>query len=123
MRVMVIGASSDRSKYGNKAVRAFVRKGDEVLPVNPRAARDGALIEGLRVFPDVASVPGPIDKATIYLPPALGIGAIEAIAARGDVGEVWLNPGAESPALLRRARELGIDPIQACSILAIGERP
>ncbi len=123
MRVMVIGASSDPSKFGNKAVRAFLRHGDEVLPVNPRAARDGAKIEGLTVFPDVASVPGPIDKASLYLPPALGIAAIEAIAARGDVAEVWLNPGAESPALLRRARELGIEPIQACSIMAVGETP
>lgn len=123
MRVMVIGASTNRDKYGNKAVRAFLRHGDEVFPVNERAARHSELIEGLRVFPDVASVPGPIDKATLYLPPALGIGAIEAIAARGDVAEVWLNPGAESPALLRRARELGIEPIQACSIVAIGERP
>jgi len=123
MRVMVIGASSDRSKFGNKAVRAFRRHGDEVFPVNPRAARDGAMIEGLRVFPDIASVPGPIDKATLYLPPALGIAAIEAIAARGDVAEVWLNPGAESPALIERARELGIEPIQACSIVAVGERP
>ncbi len=123
VRVMVVGASTDRSKFGNKAVRAFVRNGDQVLPVNPRAARHGERIEGLEVFPDVASVPGPIDKATIYLPPELGVAAIEALAARCDVGEVWLNPGAESPAVLRRARELGLEPILACSIVAIGLEP
>lgn len=123
MRVMVVGASTDRAKFGNKAVRAFLRNGDEVFPVNARAARDGEPIEGLDAFPDVASVPGPIDKATLYVPAAIGIGVIESIAARGDVAEVWLNPGAESPELIRRARELGVEPIQACSIIAVGQRP
>lgn len=123
MRVMVIGASSDRSKYGNKAVRAFLRQGHDVFSVNPRAAAGGEKIEGLRAYPDVASVPGPIDRASIYVPPEMGVEVIEAIAARGDVGEVWLNPGAESPEVVARAKDLGIDPIQACSIVAIGERP
>ena len=122
-RVMVIGASTNREKFGNKAVRAFLRNGDVVLPVNGRAARHGETIEGLKVYADVASVPGPIDKATLYLPPALGLGAIEDLASRGDVREVWLNPGAESPAILRRAGELGLEVIQACSIVAIGEEP
>lgn len=123
MRVMVIGASTNREKYGNKSVRAFLRHGDQVFPVNPRAARHNEKIEGLTVYPTVASVPGPIDKATLYLPPALGLAAIEELAARGDVDEIWLNPGAESPAILRRARELGIEPIRACSIVAIGMEP
>jgi predicted CoA-binding protein len=120
---MVIGASTNREKFGNKAVRAFLRHGDTVFPVNSRAARHNEKIEGLDVYADIASVPGPIDKATLYLPPALGLAAIEDLAARGDVGEIWLNPGAESPAILRRARQLGIEPILACSIVAIGERP
>lgn len=122
-RVMVIGASTNREKFGNKAVRAFLRHGDEVFPVNSRAARHDEKIEGLDVYGDIASVPGPIDKASIYLPPALGLGAIEELAARGDVAEVWLNPGAESPEILRRARALGIEPIMACSIVAIGMEP
>lgn len=122
-RVMVIGASADRTKYGNKAVRAFLRAGDEVLPVNPSAAAANQTIEGLRVYPDIASVPGPIDKATIYVHPEQGFDVLDAIAAREDIAEVWLNPGAESPELLAHARSLGLDPIQACSIVAIGERP
>lgn len=123
MRIMVVGASADRSKFGNKAVRAFLRNGDEVLPVNPSVAARSELIEGLRVFPDVASVPGPIDRASIYVPPERGGPVLDAIAARGDVSEVWLNPGAESPALLDHARSLGLEPILACSIVAIGMEP
>ncbi|MCB9841449.1 MAG: CoA-binding protein [Phycisphaeraceae bacterium] len=120
---MVVGASSDRTKYGNKAVRAFLRAGNEVLPVNPRAAAANQTIEGLRVYPDIASVPGPIDKATIYVHPDQGFEVLDAIAARTDIAEVWLNPGAESPELLAHAHSLALNPIQACSIIAIGQTP
>ena len=37
--------------------------------------------------------------------------------------EVWLNPGADEPEVVARARELGMNPVIACSILGIGERP
>ena len=50
---------------------------------------------------------------------AIGIGLLEAIAAK-QPGEVWINPGAESAALEARARELGLTPVYACSIVALG---
>jgi hypothetical protein len=36
---------------------------------------------------------------------------------------VWFNPGAESDALIARARALNIQPILACSVVAIGQNP
>lgn len=119
MRVMVIGASTNREKFGNKAVRAYLRRGHEVFPVNPRADE----IEGLRCFHDPTEVPGPIDRATVYLPPKLGLDAVRRLGARGDVGEVWLNPGAESPELIRETERLGLTTVVGCSIVDIGERP
>lgn len=119
MRVMILGASTNREKYGNMAVRAFRRAGHEVFPVNPRADE----IEGLKCYHEVSDVPGPIDRASLYLPAKLGIEAVRELAARGDVAELWVNPGAESPELLAEARRLGFEPIQACSIIAIGESP
>lgn len=119
MRVMVIGASANPAKFGNKAVRAYLRQGHDVLPVNPHES----LIEGQAVYPDVLSPPGPIDRATLYIPPARGGSVLDQLAKRGDVAEVWFNPGSESPALLDQARRLGLNPIVACSIIDIGERP
>jgi hypothetical protein len=43
--------------------------------------------------------------------------------SRKGIREVWINPGAESPTLVARARALGLEPILACSIVAIGEVP
>jgi uncharacterized protein len=119
MRVMVIGASNDRSKFGNKAVRAYRRQGHVVLPVNPHEPK----VEGLPVYQRVADVPGPIDRATLYVQPAVAAAMMAELAARNDVAEVWLNPGAESDEVLAAAARAGINPIQACSIVDIGEIP
>jgi predicted CoA-binding protein len=116
---MIIGASNDRAKFGNKAVRAYLRQGHEVLPVNPR----GGLIEGALCWRNVADPPGPVDRALFYVPPPVGLAVIDDLARRDDVGEVWLNPGAESDALIERAEALGLKPIMACAIVDIGERP
>ena len=119
MRVMIIGASTHQEKYGNKAVRAYQRQGHDVLPVHPSAET----IEGAPAYASVTDVPGPIDRATLYLPPEKGMTILEPLAARGDVTELWVNPGAESSELIARAKELGLEPIQACSVVAIGETP
>ena len=116
--VAVIGASSNRSKFGNRAVRAFQQQGYTVVPINPHESE----IEGLKSYASVLDVPGTIDMASMYLPPEIGEQVIGEIAQKG-IAEVWLNPGAESDELIARARALHIQPIVACSIVAIGENP
>ncbi len=122
MRVAVVGASEDRAKFGNKAVRAFRRAGHDVVPINPHCAGGARPIEGLETYRSVADVPGPLDVATLYVHPLVGEQVLEEIAAKG-IPELWVNPGAESDALLRRARALGLDARLQCSILAIDESP
>ena len=116
--VAVIGASSNRRKFGNRALRAYIQQGFTVLAINPNEAE----VEGLKTYASVLDVPGPIDMATFYVPPHIGEKVIDEVAKKG-IAEVWLNPGAESDALVVRARALYIRPIQACSIMAIGESP
>ena len=116
--VAVIGASSNRRKFGNKAVRAFRQQGYTVVPINPNEAE----VEGLKTYASVLDVPGTIDMASLYVPPHIGEQVIGEIAQKG-IAEVWLNPGAESDQLIARARALQIQPIVACSIVAIGENP
>ncbi len=116
--VAIVGASADRSKFGNKAVRAYLAEGWEVYPVNSRGGR----IEGLEARTSVADVPVPIDRVSLYLPPAIGIGALPAMAA-ANPAEFYVNPGADGAELMARARDLGLDPIAACSIVEIGASP
>ena len=116
--VAVIGASNNRRKFGNRAVRAYKLRGYTVVPINPHETE----IEGLRAYKSVLDVPGSIEMASFYVPPDVGERVIEEIA-RKQIPEVWLNPGAESDTLIARARALKIQPIVACSIVALGQDP
>lgn len=117
-RVAVVGASSDRRKFGNKAVRAFVDAGCRVFPVNPGEEA----VEGLPAHANVESIPDELDVVTMYVPPFVGVRLLPGIAQKKP-REVWLNPGAESTELLAEANRLALPVIVACSILGYGKRP
>ena len=116
--VAIVGASADRSKYGNKSVRAHLKQGWEVYPVNPK----GGEIEGLKVYTSLAEIPVKLDRVTLYLPPAIGLKTLPAIVA-ANPGELFVNPGAESDELVAEAQRLDLDPILACSIMDLGTTP
>jgi predicted CoA-binding protein len=111
--VAIIGASVDRSKYGNIALRAHIRAGYEVFPVNPKARE----VEGLVAYASIEDVPvDRLDRVSVYVPPEITLELLPSIAARNP-GEVWLNPGTDSRRVLARAAELGLEVIRGCSII------
>ena len=116
--IAIIGASSDRQKFGNKAVRAFRQKGYTVYPVNPKEAE----IEGLPAFKSIREVPVRPQMISVYLSPPVLLKVLPDIAARG-CDEFWLNPGTESDEVLAEAQRLGLNVIQACSIVGVGVSP
>ena len=117
-KVAGIGASSDRGKFSNKAVRAYADQGWEVYPVNPK----GGQIEGLTAYKSLEEVPVKVDRITLYLPPEVGVKVLAEVAEAG-AAEFFVNPGADSDELLEEAKRLGLDPIAACSIVDIGTSP
>jgi len=116
--IAIIGASTDRQKFGNKAVRAFCQQGYEVYPVNPKEAE----IEGLPAFKSIRDVPVRPQMISVYLPPPALLKVLPDIAARG-CDELWLNPGTESDEILAAAERLGLNVVQACSIVGVGVSP
>ena len=116
--VAVIGASADRRKFGNKALRAFRQRGYTVVPINPHER----VIEGERAYATVLDYPGTIDEATVYVPPTIGVQIVDQIARKG-IAKVWLNPGADARPVVDRARSLELQTVVACSIVGIGESP
>lgn len=116
--VAVIGASSNRAKFGNKALRAFAGRGYTVFAINPNEK----IVEGYATYPSVLDVPGPIEMATVYVQPEAGVRVMGELAKKG-VPEVWLNPGADAPDVVAAAQALGLKVVQACSIIGIGETP
>jgi len=116
--VAVVGASSDRGKFGNKAVRAFQAQGHRVIPINPNEPQ----VEGLRTYASVLDVPDAIDMATVYVQPDVALRLLDEFEKKG-IPEIWINPGAESDELLTEARRRKLNVIAACSIVGIGESP
>jgi len=116
--IAIIGASNDRSKFGNKAVRAFRQQGYEVYPVNPKEET----VEGLPAFKSITTVPVRPQMISVYLPPPVLLKVLPDIAAKG-CDELWLNPGTESDEVLAEAGRLKLNVVQACSIVGVGVSP
>ena len=116
--VAVVGASSDRNKFGNKALRAFQAEGYTVIPINPNERE----VEGLPTYASVLDVPGAIDMATVYVQPDVGLQLLPDFEQK-QIPEIWINPGAESAELMADARRRKLNVIAACSIVAIGRSP
>ena len=116
--VAVVGASGDRRKFGNKALRAYQEAGYSVVAVNPHERE----IEGVRTYPSVLDVPEAIDIATVYVQPDVALRLLSEFE-RKAIPEIWINPGAESDELLDEARRRQLNVIAACSIIGIGRNP
>ena len=116
--IAVLGASSNRNKFGNKCVRAYAHAGYQVFPINPTEKA----IEGFPAFAKLADVGTSLDRISVYLPPPVTLDYLEEIEA-AKAGEVWLNPGAYDTEVLAEARRLGIPIRPGCSIVDIGLSP
>jgi len=116
--IAILGASADRQKFGNKAVRAFRQQGYTVYPVNPKETE----IEGLTCYRSISDVPVRPQMVSVYLPPPVLLKVLPDIAAKG-CDELWLNPGTESDEVLAEVERLGLNGVQACSIVGVGVSP
>jgi uncharacterized protein len=116
--VAVVGASSSRAKFGNKALRAFLAEGYRVFAINPNERE----VEGLNTYASVLDVPGPIDMATVYVQPGVTLRLLDEFERKG-IAEIWVNPGAEDDAVMAEARRRKMNVYFACSIIGIGRSP
>jgi uncharacterized protein len=117
--VAIIGASSDRRKFGNKSVRAHAAAGWDVFPIHPTEK----IVEGLPVFPSLAELPvAHLDRVSVYLPPAVTVKVADGWTVKA-VKEVWLNPGADGLETIAKLKSLGFNVISACSIVDVGFSP
>ena len=116
--VAVVGASSNRAKFGNKALRAFQAEGYTVIPINPNERE----VEGIPTYASVLEVPGPIDMATVYVQPDVAMRLLDEFDRKG-IREVWINPGAETDQMLAEKKKRKANLIFACSIVGVGRSP
>jgi len=115
----VVGASTNRAKYGNKVLRVYQQNRRTVYPVNPRAEQ----IEGLPAFADLASLPQTPHGISIITPPKITEQVMRDAAALG-IKHAWMQPGAESPDAVKIGEDAGMSVIagDACLLVVLGFR-
>lgn len=122
----VVGASTNRAKYGNKVLRVYQQNTRPVFPINPF----GGVIEGLASFKSLtelvkakrAGEPSfTIHGVSIITPPAITERVVEECGQLG-IKHLWMQPGAESAKAVARAEELGMNVIAggACILVVLG---
>ena len=113
----VVGASSNREKYGNKVLRAYQQKGMEVYPINPKEPE----VEGLKAYPSLAALPKRVRGVSVITPPPV---TEKVVVEAADAGAqfVWMQPGAESPRAVQIAQERGLQVIAdgSCLLVVVG---
>jgi predicted CoA-binding protein len=115
----VAGASSDRSKYGNKVLRCYLQHGLKAYGIHPREQQ----VEGAACFAKLVDLPESVHGLSIITPPSVTEKLVEE-AAQAGIRHLWMQPGAESPAAIARARALGLEVIAGgpCLLVVLGYR-
>jgi len=113
----VVGASTNREKYGNKVLRVYQQNDRPVYPINPKAD----IVEGLQAYSDLASVPEQLHGISVITPPEVTRKIVEE-AARLGIQHIWMQPGAEYPEAEARGDALGVNIIagDACILVVLG---
>ena len=113
----VVGASSNRQKFGNRVLRCYIQNGKRAIPVNPNEAE----IEGVACVKSVEELPPEAKSISMITPPAVTEKLVPLAIAQG-IENIWMQPGAESPAAVALCREKGINVIAdgSCLLVVLG---
>lgn len=113
----VVGASSQRDKYGNKVLRCYQQNDRPAIPVHPSETS----IEGVDCVAAVAELPDGVKSISVVTPPRVTEKVVEQAAAKG-IENIWMQPGAESPAAVSFCREQGLNVIAdgSCVLVVLG---
>ncbi|MFM8570308.1 MAG: CoA-binding protein [Pirellula sp.] len=110
----VAGASIDRAKYGNQILRAIMKSGRKVFPLNPTASQ----VEGLQAYASVEDLPETPESLSIVTPPVVTRQIVQQ-AIRAGVKNIWMQPGAEDPQACELARQAGMVVIDDGSCILV----
>jgi len=113
----VVGASTQRHKFGNKVLRCYQEHGYDVIPVNLGADK----VEGLECVASVADLPPGVEALSIVTAPPVTLEAVKQ-AIDKEIKHIWMQPGAEEPAAVELCRQHGLNIIAdgSCLLVELG---
>jgi len=113
----VVGASANREKFGNKVLRVYLQHGKKVIPVNPREKE----IEGIPCVAGIQDLPPGVKSISVITPPHVTEQMVDMAIAK-EIANIWMQPGAESPAAVDKCRKNNINVIAdgSCILVVLG---
>ena len=111
--LVVVGLTNDPAKPSHWVSEYMMEQGYRIIPVNPNEEN----VLGLPTYPDLASVPEPVEFVDVFLRPQFCADVAREAAAVG-AKVVWLQQGIVSPEARRIAEEAGITYVEDRCVLA-----
>jgi predicted CoA-binding protein len=120
-RLAIVGLSRNPKDFTRMVSGELVRRGYQVVPVNPGAA--GAVLDGAPAVARLQDVQPPVEAALLFTAPAQ-TGAVLEDCLEAGVTRVWLHrgggQGAASPGALAFCAEHGLDVVHdLCPFMAL----
>jgi predicted CoA-binding protein len=112
-KTLVIGASENQNRYANKAVRLLKNKGFEVLALGKRTG----IIDGVEIFKEQKDIKN-LDTVTLYLNLDNQKEIVDYVL-KLKPSRVIFNPGAENVVAEKQFNEVGIETINACTLVML----
>ena len=113
----VVGASTNREKYGNKVLRCYQQNGKIAFPVNPNETS----IEGVACVAAINDLPPEAMSISMITPPAVTAKLVPMAIGKG-IRNIWMQPGAEHPEAVAFCRDKGVNVIAdgSCLLVVLG---
>ncbi len=113
----VVGASTDRKKFGNKVLRCYLQHGRNAIPVNPNEME----IEGIPCVATINDLPSDALSISMITPPAITAKLVPLAIEKG-IRNIWMQPGVEHPEAVALCRERGVNIIAdgSCVLVVMG---
>ncbi|KAJ7134545.1 CoA binding domain-containing protein [Mycena epipterygia] len=93
----VVGASTNASKNGSKALKWLIEQHKDVVPINPKASE----IQGIKCMKTLSELPDPTHTAvSVVVRPEVTLEILQQAKALG-IFALWLQPGAEDDAVIK----------------------
>lgn len=105
-RIAVVGASGNKQKFGNSALKALLKKGYDVVPIHSKAES----IDGLKCYATLLELPFTPDAVLIVVKPLAAQQIAEDAIAKG-IKNIWFQQGAESSEAAKYCMENGVEPV------------
>ena len=111
-RFAVVGSFRNKEKFAYRILVDLMKREYEVFPVNPRLGE----VEGRVCYKTISDIPGGVDVANIVTPPQVTEGILKECLQK-SIKRVWLQPGAESPAVIQFCHDNDIKVIHSMCVM------